>query len=204
MGYRKWGICNTMSPQEIKIQNLTRIYKALLKLLAETSLSDISVSRLCRTAKVSRTYYYRNYHSFQEIITIYQTNMIKSYLRILPHHTTMNFTHLMTAYFKLMQKNVTQTKLLVDAGLTSTLVQTFSDVYYFLSDQQIIVSPSDRQDYNDYFVSYMSGAVINVQMKWMNQGMKESPAQMGKMLNEFFFNPEKQLTRHQNIQFNIT
>lgn len=45
-----------MSPQEIKSQNLTKIYQALLKLLTETPLSDISVSRLCRTAKVSRTY----------------------------------------------------------------------------------------------------------------------------------------------------
>lgn len=180
-----------MSPQEIKSQNLTKIYQALLKLLTETPLSDISVSRLCRTAKVSRTYYYHSYHSFQEIITIYQTNMIKSYLRILPHHTTVNFTRLMIAYFKLMQKNAAETKLLVDAGLTSTLVKTFSDVYYFLIEQQIIISPSKRQDYNDYFVSYMSGAVINVQIKWMEQGMKDSPVKMGKMLNQFFFGSKK-------------
>jgi AcrR family transcriptional regulator len=177
-----------MSPQEIKARNLTKIYQALLKLLAETPLSDISVSNLCRTAKVSRTYYYRNYHSFQEIIILYQTNMIKSYLRALPHHTKIGFPTLMTIYFELMKENADKTKLLINAGLVSTLVKTFSDVYHFLSSQKII-SPVAVS--NAYFVSYISGAVIAVQINWMNHGMKESPTEMGIILNNFFFSSVK-------------
>ncbi|KRN28037.1 TetR/AcrR family transcriptional regulator [Liquorilactobacillus mali] len=174
-----------MSPQEMKQLKLNRIYKALLSLLADHSLSDISVSVLCRNAGVSRTYYYRNYKSMQEIISRHQEMAIKSYLRILPHAAHMNFTQLMTAYFRLMKQQSTENVLLINAGLTDTLIRTFRTVYLFLVDQKIIDS-SNTRSHHQYFPSFMAGAVISIQIQWIQEGMKETPAEMGKILNELF------------------
>ncbi|MFT9005459.1 MAG: TetR-like C-terminal domain-containing protein [Liquorilactobacillus hordei] len=174
-----------MSPQETKQLKLNRIHKALLSLLADYPLSDITVSTLCRNAGVSRTYYYRNYKSMQEIIARHQEMAIKSYLRILPHAAHMDFAQFMTAYFQLMQRQSTETTLLINAGLTNTLIKTFRTVYLFLLEQKII-NPSTKRQQNQYFASFIAGAVISIQIQWLSEGMKETPAEMGRILNSIF------------------
>ncbi|KRL04101.1 hypothetical protein FC92_GL001772 [Liquorilactobacillus hordei DSM 19519] len=64
----------------------------------------------------------------QEIIARHQEMAIKSYLRILPHAAHMDFAQFMTAYFQLMQRQSTETTLLINAGLTNTLIKTFRTV----------------------------------------------------------------------------
>lgn len=184
---QKAGNLYTMSPQERKQLNLNKTYKALLDLLADHQFSDISVSLLCRKAGVSRTYYYRNYHSMQEIISCYQEMTIESYLRILPHKMPLNFIQLMTAYFQLMQNQSEETRLLVNAGLTNTLIKAFRIVYLYLTEQGMIKRLNNSHRNNKYFASFMSGAVISTQIQWLDQGMQETPAELGRMLNQLFF-----------------
>lgn len=62
-----------MGPQEVKLQKLRQIYQALLRLLQKKELIEITIAELCRTAQVSRTYYYRNFHSLQEVILKYKS-----------------------------------------------------------------------------------------------------------------------------------
>ncbi|MDT2835546.1 TetR/AcrR family transcriptional regulator [Enterococcus durans] len=90
-----------MGPQEVKIQKLRQIYQALLHLLQKKELIDISISELCKAARVSRTYYYRNFHSLQDIILRYKSWKMSAYLRRTQHAKEVKFITLMTVYFKL-------------------------------------------------------------------------------------------------------
>lgn len=175
-----------MSPQELKQQKLKAIYRGLLTLLQNRSLSDITISELCREAEVSRTYYYRNFSSFQEIIARYQEQSIISYLRLVPHATSIEFSKLMTVYFQLMGTHATETLLLINAGLTDVLISTFRRVYLFLIHHGYIVLSNTQRGKNKFFASFIAGAVISTEVEWLKSGMKESPAQMGVILKKMF------------------
>lgn len=55
--------------------------EALIGLLEEKPLSSISVSELAERAGVSRVTFYRNYHSIEEVLERYVTDIAHSYAR---------------------------------------------------------------------------------------------------------------------------
>ncbi|WHQ66011.1 TetR/AcrR family transcriptional regulator [Lactiplantibacillus plantarum] len=93
-----------MNPQTRKRQNLTAVYAALLQLMSQKPLSRISITELCQHAQVSRTYFYRNFANFDQIILAYQKQTILQYLRQLPRQSKVKLQVLMTQYFTLMQQ----------------------------------------------------------------------------------------------------
>ncbi|MEO1768867.1 TetR/AcrR family transcriptional regulator [Candidatus Enterococcus ferrettii] len=171
-----------MSPQEIKQLKLSAIYEALLELLKDHELSDIGVSELCRQANVSRTYYYRNFQSFEEIITCAQEKDIYNYLRRIPHKSHMSFEELMTIYFEFAHDNKAQKLLLLNAGQTDTLIKTFRTVYTFLVQQGYVNILRNKRARSQYFATFLSGAVVSVETQWIRNGMRESPKNMGNTL----------------------
>ncbi|OIL70080.1 TetR-like C-terminal domain-containing protein, partial [Oenococcus oeni] len=175
-----------MSPHELKQFKLRAIYRGLLTLLQNKHLSDITVSDLCRTAAVSQTYYYRNFSSFQEIVSRYQEQMIMSYLNLALNNRHIDFTQLMTAYFQIMGDHATETLLLIHAGLFDVLISAFRKVYVFLAQNSYIDSSRTVRGKNQYFANFMAGAVISTEVQWMKQGMEESPREIGIILKQLF------------------
>ncbi len=175
-----------MSPEETKRVKLKQIYEALLRLLRDQPLTDITVAALCREAGVSRTYYYRNFDSYQTIITRFQELAMRNYLRRVPRKRHLNFSALMTTYFAFAADRAAQTRLLVQAGLTATLIDTFRTVYTFLANADFIDSLASARGRNPYFATYLAGAVVAIEVKWIDEGMRETPANMGAMLGVLF------------------
>ncbi|KRL04102.1 TetR-like C-terminal domain-containing protein [Liquorilactobacillus hordei] len=52
--------------------------------------------------------------------------------------------------------------------------------------EQKIINPSTKRQRNQYFASFIAGAVISIQIQWLSEGMKETPAEMGRILNSIF------------------
>lgn len=102
-----------MNPQTRKRQNLTAVYAALLQLMSQKPLSRISITELCQHAQVSRTYFYRNFANFDQIILAYQKQTILQYLRQLPRQSKVKLQVLMTQYFTLMQQMAATNALLI-------------------------------------------------------------------------------------------
>ena len=172
-----------MGPQEVKIQKLRQIYQALLHLLQKKELIDISISELCKVARVSRTDYYRNFHSLQDIILRYKSWEMSAYLRRTQHAKEVNFITLMTVYFKLQKEEAESVILLANAGLTETLITTFETVYSYLIEQGYVKLQRKNNKYTSIF---MAGAVISVELRWIQSGMKETPQEMGEILSVLF------------------
>ena len=172
-----------MGPQEVKLQKLRQIYQALLRLLQKKELIEITIAELCRTAQVSRTYYYRNFHSLQDVILTYKSWEMSAYLRRAHHAEEMSFNELMTVYFQLQKKEATSVAMLANAGLTETLVTTFESVYAYLIEQGKVEKMRLK---NNYTTIFMAGAVVAVQLRWIQTGMKETPQQMGHILAALF------------------
>lgn len=168
-----------MSPHEVKEQKLTATFKALIKLLKSKRFEDISITELTRTAGVSRTYYYRNFKTLDDVISAYEMLRIIQYLRQLPNNPAkLTFETMMTHYFQLVADDADDQLTLISAGKEQVIIKAFNTSYHYL--QKDNVEQIDEYDYD-----FLSGAVVNVSIHWLKNGMVESAELMGKKIRQF-------------------
>ncbi|CAJ1230321.1 TetR/AcrR family transcriptional regulator [Lactiplantibacillus xiangfangensis] len=174
-----------MSPQEKKQQNLKAIYQALLQLMSQKPMISISITELCQNANVSRTYFYRHYQNFDQIILAAQAQAMLHYLRRLPSSTVqVDLATLMTHYFKLTKTGVKTYQLLIKNNKINILLQTFQTVFQLLLKQKRLDNHSSKLA-EPYYLDFFSGAVVNMSIRWVNDGLIESPEYLGQQVAKF-------------------
>lgn len=168
---------------------LTATYDALIKLLHGKSLENISVSELCRVAQVSRTYYYNHFATHDDLISEFMTLKIVHYLRELPKDKPFSLTVAMTNYFKLAKKAHDSQMILINIGKEQVLIKAFETAHlYLLKNGKIEQTTADKRLSQDYWVEFMAGAVINMSVKWLKNGMPHTPEYMGSLVSQYMFN----------------
>ncbi|MFD1455686.1 TetR/AcrR family transcriptional regulator [Levilactobacillus lanxiensis] len=173
-----------MNPHDRKQQNLAAIYQALLELMMHKPLTDISITELCQRAQVSRTYFYRHYQNFDQIIRTYQTQNMLRYLRRLPRTSQVELARLMTHYFENTKSEAETYQLLIKNDKLAILLETFQTVFQLLIKQDCIEKHTSRLT-APYYLEFFSGAVINVTVNWVKNGFVESPEYLGQMVAQF-------------------
>lgn len=174
-----------MNPQQRKQQNLTAIYQALLQLMTDKPMANIAITELCQKAHVSRTYFYRNYHSFDDIIIAFQEQNMLNYLRHLPNARKINLLELMTHYFDLTKSEANTSKLLIKNGKLTILIKTFQTVFQLLIRQQRINNRTYAIFNEPYYLEFFSGAVVNVATDWLARGTPEPPEYLAQQVERF-------------------
>ncbi|KRL95852.1 TetR/AcrR family transcriptional regulator [Levilactobacillus hammesii] len=177
-----------MNPHDRKQQNLETIYRALLELMMAKPLATISITELCQRAHVSRTYFYRHYQNFDQIIAAYQTQNMLHYLRRLPRTDQVTLPELMTHYFEHTKTEAETYQLLIKNNKLDVLVQTFQTVFKLLIKQDRIGGHGPNIT-NPYYLLFFSGGVINIAANWVSNGCVESPQYLGQMIAHFALSP---------------
>lgn len=148
---------------------------ALLKLLSEKQMNDISISELVETAQVGRASFYRNYEQKEDIL--------KAHINVLFHEWTDEWQkndgvllserlRILIAHF---EKHCDFYKLLNDRGLI-----------YLLKDVIIgLCGPKPEcekvQAYTAAYVAYVLYGWIDV---WFQRGMRESSDEIAEMFRD--------------------
>ncbi|KRL38985.1 TetR/AcrR family transcriptional regulator [Liquorilactobacillus uvarum] len=175
-----------MSPQETKNKKLIDIFQALIKLLQAKKFEDISITELTRQAGVSRTYYYKNFTTLDDIISDFETLNIIKYIRQLPNQSNLNFSTLMEHYFQLVLNNIDSQLTLLKSGKEQVLIKSFVTTYqYLLQNGMIIRFSKSKRAEDEYWADFIAGAVINSSLSWLKRGSIETPKYMGKKLASF-------------------
>ena len=141
--------------------------------------SDISVTDIITTAGVARASYYRNFHSKEEVLIKITDDIMEEYRKRAEKLENDFFSYeailLIFRYFKTYKKFILS---VYKAGLAY--------IYLDLFDQELENHMGDMP-YNDihrYKVYFYSGALYNVFLKWLQNGMKEHPSAMASMVTE--------------------
>jgi len=171
-----------MSPQEQKQQNLTAIYQALLTLISRKPISLISITELCQAAQVSRTYFYKNFGHFDQIITAFQQQYMLHYLRGLPNTPKITLAQLMTHYFEIIQQDATNNRLLIQNGKSLIFTTTFQTVFTVLIHQDRIQSTNNDLLTAPYYLEYFSGAVVNLAITWLQHDFPEPASYLAQQI----------------------
>ncbi|KRL01506.1 TetR/AcrR family transcriptional regulator C-terminal domain-containing protein [Liquorilactobacillus capillatus] len=175
-----------MSPQERKSEKLIAIFQALIDLMRIKEVNSISITELTRKAGVSRTYYYKNFTTFDDIISEFEMLSIIRYLRCLPSHGQLKFSTLMEHYFQLSLNNIVSQVTLLRAGKEQVLIRSFVTTYQYLLQNNLLIASSKNSRIDDkYWADFIAGAVINTSLSWLQAGTRETPKYMGQKLATF-------------------
>lgn len=145
------------------------IETALLVLLEEKDFRAISITDIVNRAGVSRSAYYRNYSSKEDILNNYLNTVVQTITDSLDMHKDyykdLNFW---ISVFERVRTYSDQFATLLKAGFDSVILSSVNKTMLdsLLKEDNIF---SDR-----YEVFFWNGALYNLLREWVNSGMKES------------------------------
>ena len=160
----------TVSPMSNEGRNayvVERLTGALLELLEEKPLADISVSELCDRAGVGRTSFYRNYQEKEDILRTRVYHLFKDWTGRLGDGTPLD--QLIFALFTHFEEHRDFYALLHERGLVSLMKDVILELCGFRPDQEA------KAAYASAFAAYSLYGWVEV---WFRRGMRESAAEM--------------------------
>lgn len=145
------------------------ITDALLNLLHEKSMNDISISELCDSAGVGRASFYRNFDSKETILTTYINQLFEIWLKEYEKEGSNTLNGLIYAMFFHFEKMKDFYTLLNKRHL----IYLLKDVIISLCGPK--PKHTNAEAYAKAFVSYTLYGWIEV---WFQRGMKETAEEM--------------------------
>ncbi|MBQ3383721.1 MAG: TetR/AcrR family transcriptional regulator [Anaerotignum sp.] len=154
----------------------TQLTDALLELLKNKKLNEITVSELCDKAQLSRLSFYRNYSSFEDIIRQHLSIITDGFLNSTSaNYRTTPRDQFITLLFEHMYNIKDLVSLLIDNDLSYLLKEEFDSAF----TRSVGI-------YDDPYRCYVaSGAYFNLFYYWFINGCKETPAEVSQMLKGF-------------------
>lgn len=155
------------------IQHLTA---ALLSLLSEKPIGDISVSELIDKAGVGRASFYRNFKSKEDILQKYIDKITMDFVRTQKFkYDTKKFREYTVMLFEHLERN----KEFCLTLFNNNLLYIIGDIFdkYFLKN-----ATSHDEQYKRMFIS---GGFFNIFKFWLMGGCKESPEELADMFLNF-------------------
>lgn len=165
--------CNIVNNTEKNSYVKRQITNALLKLLEEKELKDISVSEITKAAQVSRISFYRNYDDKEAIIKEYIFLTLNEWNKNNPKTS-----------------NHTEDDILGD--IFAYIIE-YKDFYLMLSDRHIFYFLKDiiiealgpkteYPNFSAYTAAFIANGIYGWIEEWFARGMKESGEEMTKLL----------------------
>lgn len=155
---------------------LTRecIETALILLMAEKEYSEITISEIVNRAGVSRTAYYRNYESKEDI------------LKTLLHDVIADINGAMEQFSFVSEQETYWNALFVTTkahakSFCALLKAGFGHIILEEITKHMINSTTEDDTKNKYIIIFWSGAIYNVLTNWVQDGMEQTEDEMAQI-----------------------
>ena len=150
-----------------------QITGALLELLKEKPISDISVSELTGRAKTGRVSFYRNYRSKEDILKEESDRLIREWGKLYESDPESAPEDLFPSLFDFYRDHRDFYTTLYNAGMASIMMETIIDT--------VRITP-EMQNLEAYMKSFWAYGIYGWMLEWIKRGMQES----GKELSALF------------------
>ena len=158
------------------------IAQALIILLQEKELSNISITELTRIAGVSRMAFYRNFSSKEDVLYSYFDIILQRYdetEKDFPHGTYYDMEHLIH-YFSYVLK--------YKDFLYAITMHSYGYIFSESMTNYIIKKwLTDKDDRGQLYKLYaFAGSLYNLYVGWVNNNFQESPEEMAQIFSSFY------------------
>ena len=155
-----------------------RISDALLQLLEEKPLAEITVTELTRRAGVSRMMYYRNYDSKEDVMNQRVAEIGRSFLDSLAGTRT-KYESLVVGFCWIYEYREGLQRLM-KAGMGTVLLQVVTD---HMAETFCKETPEEQRR---YLMPLYVGALYNIYCAWLENGAQEEPEEMARLVCSAF------------------
>ena len=162
-----------MNNEQKKTYVKKQLTTALLALLKEKPLSDISISELADRAEVGRVSFYRNYKNKEDILKEESNRLIKEWGKLYESNPESAPETLFPSLFDFYRDHRDFYTTLYDAGMSSIMMETIIDT--------IRITP-EMQNLEAYMKSFWAYGIYGWMLEWIKRGMQEN----GKELSTLF------------------
>lgn len=167
------GKCNIMNNVEKNSYVKKQITSALLLLLKEKELRDISVSEICSIAEVSRISFYRNYEDKEQIVKEYISLTLTDWNKDKTQSNKNTADDALGDIFAYILANEDFYLLLSNRGLLQYLKLVIMDLLGPKREYENIVA---------YTTAFIANGIYGWIEEWFSRGMQESGDEMTEML----------------------
>ena len=160
---------------------------SLYSLLLRKEYDEISITDICKKARISRMTFYRYYDRKDDIFINYCDERFEEFFEEMQKINNLDSNDFFLLLFIFFKKYYRQLIILRKAHKQMILLKQFNSyASYILSRMK---STSQRFNFsNKVTVSYLAGGLLNVLMDWISSGLKESPEFMRDSLIAIFTN----------------
>ena len=150
-----------------------QITNALLELLKEKSIADISITELTQKAQIGRVSFYRNFQTKEDILKEESDRLIKEWGKLYEANPESSPETLFPSLFDFYRDHKEFYTILYQAGMASIMQETILNT--------IQITP-EMTNIEAYMKSFWAYGIFGWMIEWMKRGMPES----GRELLKFF------------------
>ncbi len=172
-----WSIC-IMDKREKQVKE--RIAKAMIDLSAEKSWDKITITDIIRESKVARATFYRNFGSMDDLVTYGIGRFREDYWENAPKSCTEFLCPEMLEYtFDYYRKNRELILSYYRSGSSNSVLDIITE--------SMVLSFGDMPSHSisRYRLYYYAGALYNMTIYWLENGMKETAKEMATAFLQF-------------------
>ena len=155
------------------------IQTALIRLMKQKELNDITITELTKAAGVSRTTYYRNYYDKEDVLQDLFTGLMWEIAAQILAAKTVYDTAL--AVFNGIRKNADVYRILMKANYAQAMLKEITRI----ASSDLPEDPPLEQ----MRIAFLTGALFNMVRVWMDDDMQQSPEQMAGLYMEILREP---------------
>jgi AcrR family transcriptional regulator len=171
---------------------------ALMQLMSEKNVKDISVRELAAIADINRGTFYIHYKDVYDLLSQLEEEMAQGLIKVCrAHHAEESsgstFPYLNDLY-RFIKENADLCRVLLgangDKAYTDRICQILRDEHLY--DFVRYFYPGDESLMN-YFCSFIISGNLSLALRWINTGMQESPEEMAVLAGEIIMHGVKVL-----------
>lgn len=149
---------------------------AMLRLLAKKDIEKITITELVKVAGVSRTAFYSNYSSKEDILVSNAEEFSRRIIDLAWNGIVNN--EMYELYMKLFEEFRSEYDK-IDVAMKAGL----EDYLFDAIEQEVIKRFGNLDKSTDYLLAGMGGMMNSVMLRWYRNGMNDSPADMAALCN---------------------
>ena len=159
-----------------------RIEKVFIQLLQKNEINEISVSDICKLAKVNRSTFYANYIDIRDLVEKLHARMIEDFFSIYKEEVSSN-THSydFLKLFKHIKNNQLFYKTYFKLG-----IDYMWDSNYNINDEMI--KWYGNANFSEYHITFFRAGINAVIQKWLDNNCKETPEEIDNIIKSEYKN----------------
>lgn len=171
---------------------------ALMQLMSEKNVKDISVRELAAIADINRGTFYIHYKDVYDLLSQLEEEMAQGLIKVCQAHNAEEYNGSTFPYlsdlYQFIAENADMCRVLLgangDKAYTDRICQILRDEHLY--DFVCYFYPGE-EDLMNYFCSFIIAGNLSLALRWINTGMRETPEEMAVLAGEIIMHGVKVL-----------